>query len=73
MLASLEGKVAPNVLKDLEPLLYSDNEDVSEEAFLRLEELGVNSSTKAYFDQLALNSKSEWVRNKAKQMTSKMQ
>jgi hypothetical protein len=72
MLASLEGKVTPTVLKDLEPLLYANNEEVAEEAFLRLKDMGVNSSTKSYFDQLAVNSQSEWVRNQASKMTAKL-
>jgi hypothetical protein len=72
MLASLEGKITANVLNDLEPLLYSSHAEIAEEAFLRLEEMGVNTSTKAYFEQLAVNSPSEWVRNQASKMTSKL-
>lgn len=73
LLALLENAVTPEILGDLEPLLLSPNDDVYEEAFLRVEELGVSELTRPYFEFIAINGKSEWIREKAARMLNTFQ
>ena len=65
MLLSLENSLSEENLADLEEFLMSENYDVHEEAFLRLEEIGISEETVAQFQYIAENGQVEWMRNQA--------
>lgn len=68
LLMMLQNAVTPATLNDLYPFLYSPYEEVYEEAFLRLQDLGLTEQTRPYFEDTAQYGQNEWVRREAKRV-----
>jgi len=70
LLNELAGKMSEEYLPYLEASFYSSDDDVLEEAFLRLEELGNTQTTQNYLDWFAVHPTNEFVRTQAKKILS---
>lgn len=68
LLHELSGLMTEDYLPYLETSFYSNDDDVLEEAFLRLEELGGTQATQSYLDWFANHPTNEFVRIQAKKL-----